>query len=449
MDILALLQPIKGCVSKTTLHQLSRIIVAMLAMTGRVTMLGISRWAGEGGSYRTIQRFYTTVFPWTQVFWQLFRERLLQKGQVYILAGDECVVSKAGKKTYGLDYFFAGLQQKVIPGLSFFVLSLVSVDQHRSYPISVEQTIRSPEEKAASQAKKVAKKVKADEPKRKRGRPKGSKNKPKAEIVLNPELLRIQTMLKALLLLIRPLLQPVYLALDGHFGNHPAFMMVQQCGLQIISKLRYDAALCFPFSGEYKGSGPHPKYGDRVDYQHIPETYLKSITVEKGIQTCVYQAELLHPDFPTPLNVVILVRTNLTTHAWAHVILFSSDLSLSSDQMVTYYSLRFQLEFNFRDAKQFWGLEDFMNVDKTAVTNAANLSLFMVNVSQLLMSKFRQADPDFGVLDLKAFYRGCKYATELIKILPQKPDPILIAQLFYKIASLGSIHCLKPASSPP
>ncbi len=443
MDILALLQPIKDCVGKTTLKQLSRIIAAMLAMTGRVTMLGISRWAGAGGTYRTIQRWYTTAIPWAQVFWQLFQERLMQKGQTYILAGDECVVSKAGKKTYGLDYFFAGLQQKVIPSLSFFVFSLVSVEQHRSYPISVEQTIRSAEEKAASQAKKAIKKAKAAEPKRKRGRPKGSKNKPKAEVVLNPELLRIQTMLNALLVLIRPLLQPVYLALDGHFGNYPAFCMVRQCGLQLISKLRHDAALCFPFDGEYKGSGPHPKYGERVDYQHIPESYLKSTTVEKGIQTCNYQAQLLHPDFPDPLNVVILVKTNLTTQAWAHVILFSSDLSLSADQMVTYYSLRFQLEFNFRDAKQFWGLEDFMNIEKTAVTNAANLSLFMVNVVQLLMSEFRQTDPDCSVLDLKAYYRGCKYATELIKMLPQKPDPIFIAQLFRRITALGRIHSLK------
>lgn len=41
----------------------------------------------------------------------------------------------------------------------------------------------------------------------------------------------------------------------------------------------------------------------------------------------------------------------------------------------------FSLEFNFRDAKQYWGLEDFMNISQTAVTNAANLSLFMVNFS--------------------------------------------------------------------
>jgi len=448
MNILALLQPINGCLSKTTLRQMGRVIFAMLAMTGRVTMLGLSRWAGAGGSYRTIQRFYQTAIPWAQLFWQFFSQSLWQKEDVYILAGDECVVSKAGKKTYGLDHFFSGLQQKVIPSLSFFVLSLVSVQQHHSYPLSMEQIIRSPEEKAASQAKKAEKKSRAAEPKRKRGRPKGSKNKKKTEVSLNPELLRIQKMLKALLLLISSLFQPVYLALDGHFGNYPTYLMVRQCGLHLISKLRWDAALCFAFEGEYKGRGPHPKYGDRVDYQHVPEKYLKSTTVAEGIQTCIYQAQLLHSDFPNPLNVVMIVKTNLTTNAWAHVILFSSDLSLSADQMITYYSLRFQLEFNFRDAKQFWGLEDFMNVNQTAVTNAAQLSLFMVNVSQLLMSRFRQSDPDFSVLDLKAYFRGCKYATELIKMLPQKPDAIFISQLFQRIATLGSIHPAKlPVSS--
>jgi hypothetical protein len=42
MDILALLQPIEDGLSKATLHQMSRVILAMLAMTGRVTMLGLS-----------------------------------------------------------------------------------------------------------------------------------------------------------------------------------------------------------------------------------------------------------------------------------------------------------------------------------------------------------------------------------------------------------------------
>ena len=44
-------------ITRTTLRQFHRIALAMVVMTGRVTMLGLSRWAGSGGSYRTVQRF--------------------------------------------------------------------------------------------------------------------------------------------------------------------------------------------------------------------------------------------------------------------------------------------------------------------------------------------------------------------------------------------------------
>jgi DDE superfamily endonuclease len=61
-DILALLQSIQNSTSKTTMRQMSRIILAMIAMTGRVTMLGISRWTEKGGSYRSVQRFYNASY---------------------------------------------------------------------------------------------------------------------------------------------------------------------------------------------------------------------------------------------------------------------------------------------------------------------------------------------------------------------------------------------------
>jgi len=94
-------------------------------------------------------------------------------------------------------------------------------------------------------------------------------------------------------------------------------------------------------------------------------------------------------------------------------------------------------------------LEDFMNITPTAVTNAANLSLFMVNVSQVLMGNYRQEDPEFSVLDLKALYRGYRYVTETIQMLPQKPDDNLVSQLFQKVAAWGHIHPANlPVSSP-
>ena len=175
---------------------------------------------------------------------------------------------------------------------------------------------------------------------------------------------------------------------------------------------------------------------------------MQATQTEKEIRTDIYQAEMLHSEFAQPLNVVIIVKTKLKTSAWAHVVLFSSDLTLDYACIIDYYSLRFQIEFNFRDAKQYWGLEDFMNTEETAVTNAANLSLFMVNVSYLLLREFRQKDSTVNVLDLKAYYRGHKYVAETLKWLPQKPEPILMARIIDEVSRLGRIHSPLPAPNP-
>ena len=254
------------------------------------------------------------------------------------------MITKARDKTYGLDYFFSSLLKKTVPGLSFFTLALISVKQRPSYPVCMEQTVRTTEEKSASQAKKQTKKAKSEGPKRKRGRPKGSRNKNKADVVLNPELQRIQKMLQTLLITIQGTIHLTYLVLDGHFGNHPALHMVRQCQLHLISKLRSDAALFFPYTGLSPKRGPRPRLGGRMDVRKVPEAYLKETKVEDGIETRTYQMQLLHREFPEPLNVVVLLKINLETKAWAYVILFSSDLELPYHKLLDFYSLRFQIE---------------------------------------------------------------------------------------------------------
>src|SRR5918911_3308357 len=348
VDIVALLQCTRPHLTATTVRQLSRIIVALVAMTGRVTMRGIAHWAGPGGSYRTIQRFFATLIPWGILFWVFFRHHLYCPGDVYLVAGDDVIVTKAGKHTHGLDRFFASLYGKPVPGLAFFTLALVSVQARRSFPIRVEQVVRSGAEKAASKAK-AAKQPQVLGAQRRPGRPKGSTNKAKADGTFTPELLRITGWLAALLHLIAGVVSLTYLVLDGHFGNHNAVQMARQSNLHLISKLRCDAALYIPYTGPYAGRGPHRKYGPKIDYDHLPAQYLKETTVEGYIQTRIYNVQLLHKEFPQLLNVVIIAKTNLHTQARAHVVLFSSDLDLAYAPLIDYYGLRFQIEFNFRD----------------------------------------------------------------------------------------------------
>jgi hypothetical protein len=425
-------------VTLTTIRQLSRIALAMLAMTGRVTMLGIARWTGEGGSYRTIQRLFHTIIPWAPLFWLFFRTQLFHADEIYLLAGDETVVTKAGKHTPGLDRFFAGLFGKPVPGLAFFTLSLISIKARRSFPIALEQVLRTPEEKAATRGKAAA----TPTGKRKRGRPKGSTTTAKTTVTLTPELTRIQVMIAALLTRIGGLLPLTYLVVDGHFGNNNALQMTRQCHLHLISKLRSDSALYLPYDGPYAGHGPHRIYGDTINPRALPERYLCQTSLDKGIETRIYQLEARHTTFAQPLNVVVIVKTNLTSQTQAHVLLFSSDLALPFATLIDYYGLRFQVEFNFRDAKQYWGLEDFMHTSSTAVTNAANLSLFMVNLVERVLQDIRPRQPAISVLDLKAHCRGAKYVEETIKLLPESPEPLLLARIFSTIVGIGRIHAV-------
>jgi putative transposase len=439
-EIVALLQAIAPVVSPTVLKQMSQVIYGMLISTRRITMLEISRWTERGGSYRTIQRWYHSKLVWLQIMWILFTSQLWKADHEYIAAGDEVVFGKAGKETFGLGQFFSSLQQRVIPGLSFFVFSVIDVQERQSYPIQVVQMVKPEGEKAKKEQKKPAKTKK-----RSVGRPKGSKNKKDEKPTLSAELLRIQLILQAFLVILKGALSVSYLVMDGHFGNYPSAWMVVQTGLHFVSKLRWDAALHEPFSGKYRGRGPHPKYGDKVNVRQMKKKYLKSDKKENGIRTQIYQATLLNKEFAFPINVVIVLKTHLSTKTQAHVILFSTDLKLSYEKIMDFYTLRFQIEFNFRDAKQYWGLDDFMNIKQMAVTNAANLSFFMVNFSSILLRQFRQHNPAFSILDLKSHYRGCRYVSETIKLLPQKPDGILLAKIFEQIARLGMVH---PAFEP-
>ncbi len=109
--------------------------------------------------------------------------------------------------------------------------------------------------------------------------------------------------------------------MDGHLGNYPSADMVRETGLHLISKMRSDTALYFPFSGDLrKKRGPKPKQGDKIAVRALPDNYLKETIKEDNLRPEIYQGQFINKEVEFPLNVVIIVKTNLTTSAQAHVI---------------------------------------------------------------------------------------------------------------------------------
>ena len=373
------------------LRHLSDIIAGALCAPHHITMRNIARWSTCG--YPTVQRFFATDIHWPSLHTAVVTTHLYEKSHTFLLAYDETTITKSGKKTYGIDPYYSGTDGHVVKGLSF---------------------------------------------KRSHGRPLGSHNKRLQDQPLSPELARIDTQITQFLHENNCKIPLRYIAFDGHFGNIPTLEIVQRHGLHIITKLRADSVLYLPLDTPYSGRGRPKIFGEKVDVRNLPTHYCVQTTHDGDTQIQLFQFTARVKASTQLLNIVVRKITQRKKKTATYTILMSSDLALTAVQLVEYYGLRFQIEFNFRDAKQHFGLEDFMNVTATAVNNAANLAMCMVNVSAKLIAD--SGGEIQGVRDLKTAIRGRKYVTVILKLLPQKLHNELKSPIDRIISILGRIN---------
>lgn len=390
-------------------------------MKGRVTMLGISRWS-EKYSYKTIERFFDKKIDWLSIKWKMIEKVI---GEEVILVADESTISKSGKVTYGLGYFYSGLQNRPIKGISFLSFSLVDVKSRRAYPLFTKQLKKRKKPKQENKIKRSA------------GRPKGSKNKNSSTLRLTG-LFRVVSWYTKIITKKLQVPNLRYLVYDGAFGNNAGIQASKRGGLHLISKLKKNSNLYFKFEGKQKSRGRKRIYGELVDYENIDQKYLKENKKEGDIETKIYQIQALNKKIYGAINVIVICSRNIQNDKTTRTILFSTDLDQDYQKIIDYYSLRFQIEFNFRDAKQFFGLEDFMNIKKRRIHNFANLSMFMNSLSYIIHKK--SGFTHYSVNDLKSFFMAEKYACEILKYYGKKVDAILINDLISQISDFSLIH---------
>lgn len=382
-------------------------------------MLGISRW-GREYSYKTIERFFDKKLDWLKMNWQLIKDDL---GEEVILVADESTISKSGKSTHGLGYFYSGLQGRAIKSIQFLSFSLVDVENKRAYPLFTKQLNKFSKIKTSKTTNKQ------------RGRPKGSKNKNRSNIRLQGLFRVVSWYLRKINKVIKvPNLR--YFVYDGAFGNNAGIQSARKNNLHLISKLKKNSALYFKFDGEKNAKGRKKIYGELIDYENIDKKYLKKSELDGDIETCIYQMEVLNKKIYGSINVVVIVVKR--GKKIAHQILFSTDTEQVYNKIIQYYSLRFKIEFNFRDAKQYFGLEDFMNIKKRRIHNFANLSMFMNNTTYLTAKE--NSYSKYSVNDIKSLFLAQKYALDILKLYDKKVDDIIIENVIMQISQFSLIH---------
>lgn len=411
--------------------QLADIIQCFYCVRYGTTTRSLSRYSSH--SLRSLFRFLQGDHSWIAIRLSLLKAFVFGEGLHFIAAADEVVEGKSGKLSHGLSRFYSSIAGKPIAGVCFFGLSLIEVGQRRSYFIGAKQVVYSPQDqqRIAEQKtkRKAAKQRAAQGESLPKGRKKGSPNKARSENI-TASFRAFQGLWQETMRLLKqylPLLRLTHLVADSAYGTLDYLTLAQQQGLHLISRLASNAALYQVHAGVYGGKGRKRLYGDKWKLTDMDSAYLKASREHQGYRYAFYQFQAYSKSIAgTKLNVVLLKTIRLKDNKESINVFFSDDLTLDYSTMMDYYALRFQIEFDFRDAKQHFGLSDFKNYKEQNLTNFVNLSLLMCLVSKILLEEYRPklAIGQLSILDLKILFSARNTAKKLFKLTQNQPNTI-------------------------
>jgi Transposase DDE domain len=406
----------------------------LVLLYGKVNFTNLSRYSGL--SERTYRRQYSQPFAFVELNQYLIAEAIGASADT-IAAIDCSFVPKSGKATYGVDWFYNGSASRSERGLEIAVIAVVDVEARRGYTLSVEQT--------------PATVVSASS--RKNGQRKGTGDKQQrisievieqVKAVLaqlpdkpNPiatstatsgtESTRVDHYLRHLKAT-RPYFpaRVRYLVGDGFYSKQKFVDGVVAVDLHLVSKLRVDADLRYLYTGAQKPRGRHRKYDGKVDLLNLTR-FTQVEELEPGLT--LYTALVWHVSLKRKIRLALLVDTRKPDKT-GYVLLFSTDVDLDAKQILNYYKARFQVEFIFRDAKQFTGLSDAQTRNSNKLDFHFNASLTALNLAKYddhLRHRSSNADPSKPPFSMASYKRSAFNDYLLERFITQLDlDPTLI-----------------------
>jgi len=360
------------------------LFTTILAVRGKANFRNLSRYSDL--SEKTYSRQFAKAFDAVSFNRQLINEAIGSESE-RIVAFDPSFISKAGKKTYGRAFFWNGSHTRSEKGLEISTFAVVDVAHHTGFTLSVRQTDPLPavNSDASSSADKT------DTATGKKG------HTPSEETLVDAYLQHLKA--------VRPSLLEVekYVVVDGYFAKKKWIDGVEELDRHTVGKLRCDADMRYFYTGPQReqGSGRQKTYDGKVDWQNLRRFHY--VAYQDGIE--IYTQVLNHVSLKRTLRVVVLldVRDPDTPR---YALLFSTDTGLDALTIYRYYKARFQIEFLFRDAKQFTGLTDCQARDADRLHFHFNASLTALNIAKVeLLQADTTAEPRvYSIASVKACY---------------------------------------------
>ena len=313
------------------------VLTTLMYLPGKANFRNLSRYSAL--HEKTYSRGFRRSFDFVE-FNRLSLADIVARGSTLAIAIDASFIPKSGKCTYGLDCFYNGARGRAETGLEISTLAVVDIDYNTAYHLSSRQTPPLDHTK---------------------------------ETRVDDYLKHLQRDSSALPAGAR------YVLADGYYSKIKFINGVCNVGLHLVSKLRHDAHLRWLYSGPQKPRGRHKQYDGKVRFR--PQEWDRFEKAGQVNETQVYTAVVNSAHFKRNVRIIYLMKP--IGQKIQTALLYSTDIELPALEIYRLYKARFQIEFLFRDAKQFTGLLDCQARCQSALHFHFNASMTALNLLKL------------------------------------------------------------------
>ena len=368
-----------------------------LAIRGRYNFTNLARW-GELGE-DTYRHNFGRPFDWLAFNVVLARETLSAH---IALAFDPCFIPKSGKHTPGIGYFYSGCAGREQRGLEFSGIAAIDLAQKTALHLEAVQTIKQPQDESLLDF---------------------------YARILRQRKQELQQLSR-------------YVAADAFFARQPFVQALQAEGFHLVTRLRKDVRLRYLYHGpQTKGKGRPKTYQGRVDLKALrPDHFVPCAQAEDGSWTA-YHAVLNVQAWKCNARVVIVHHFDADGQIKSVKVYACTDPAMDGTDVLHTYQCRFQIEFLFRDAKQYTGLAHCQARDEDKLGFHLNTALTAVSLAKAayhLTIPGQERGP-FSMADIKTQYANDLLFSRFIATFGSGPNMSKINSIREQLRKIGTI----------
>ena len=287
--------------NKSTKYVVIETLLLFMVIPRKINFTQLSRYGNR--CEQCYRQTFSKKFDWVQYNMNLM-EKFFGKNDRKAIAIDPSYISKSGKHTPNIGYFWSGVAGAAKRGLEILGIGIIDIDMKDCLMLKAEQTPN-------------------------------AENLQKKNYTLIEWYLHVLEGVKDRLLTISK-----YVVADAYFAKATFAQGLMDMGFHLVSRLRDDANLMYIYNGK-------PVYGEKIDFDNLDYSKMERIETDsedEELYTLVAYSKAMKRNIR-----LVIWRSSIGKHK----LYFSTDIDMSGKEVIEFYRTRFQIEFCYRDAKQY------------------------------------------------------------------------------------------------